>query len=171
MLHPGVPTFERYEQHGTIKEAAIYVGIAAFISGLLGLVGGFGGFVTGFIAALIQFFVFTGMVYFLGKKMYDGTGTWDEVAYTFSLFIAPLIVVSALIGLVVSFFAWIPLLNLLVALLGFFVRLIVLILQVYYAYIAVQSSMNLFDRTQALITLVLSYIGTLVIMFIMFSIF
>jgi hypothetical protein len=178
LTSPSVPTFERYEHRGTVTNAAIYVGIAAVIAGLLGLIGGLlglggglNGFLSGLLGALAQFFVFTGMVYFLGKNMYQGTGTWDEVAYTFSLFTAPLIVLGAVIGLVITLFAWIPLINLLVAFVGLIVGLVLMLVQVYYAYLAVQSSMNLRDQTQALITLVLSYIGTLVVMGIVMAIF
>lgn len=172
LTSPSVPTFERYEHRGTITNAAIYVGVAALIAGLLGIfTGGFMGFVGGLLSALAQFFVFTGMVYFLGKSLYHGTGTWDEVAYTFSLFIAPLIVLSAALGLIVLLFVWIPLLGFLVAIFGFLVGLVLMLVQVYYAYLAVQSSMNLRDQTQALITLVLAYIGTLVVMGIVAAIF
>jgi hypothetical protein len=172
LTSPSVPTFERYEHRGTITNAAIYVGVAALIAGLLGIfTGGFMGFLGGLLSALAQFFVFTGMVYFIGKSLYQGTGTWDEVAYTFSLFIAPLIVLSAALGLIVLLFVWIPLLGFLVAIFGFLVGLVLLLVQVYYAYLAVQSSMNLRDQTQALITLVLSYVGTLVVMGIVAAIF
>ncbi|RRR76743.1 MAG: DUF1282 domain-containing protein [Candidatus Viridilinea halotolerans] len=171
MTSPSVPTFERYERHGTVANAAMYVGIAAIIAGLLGLGSGVGGVITGFLSALAQFFVFTGLVYFLGKKMYDGTGTWDEVAYTFSLFTAPLIIIGALIGLVITLFAWVPLINILVAFVGLIVGLALLLVQVYYAYIAVQSSMNLVNQSQALITLVLSSVGTFIVMLLVAAIF
>ncbi|NTW02552.1 MAG: hypothetical protein HGA19_14950 [Oscillochloris sp.] len=94
--NPSVGTFERYEHQGTIANAAIYVGIAAVISGLLGLISGFGGLISGILNALVLFFVFTGLVFYIGKSIASGTGTWDEVAYTFSLFWAPLAVVSAI---------------------------------------------------------------------------
>jgi hypothetical protein len=173
MQTPSVPAFERYERRGTMTNAAIYVGIAALIAGLLGLVGsflpgpppaGFGGFLEGLLVSLAQFFVFTGMVYFLGKNMYNGTGTWDEVAYSFSLFTAPLIVIGALISFVVMLFAWVPLINIVVGLAGALVGILLLLVQVYYAYLAVQASMNLRDQTQSLIVLVLSFIASAVVM-------
>ena len=72
---------------------------------------GIGGFLGGLLGALVQFFVFTGLVFFLGKNIAGGSGSWDEVAYTFALFTAPLIVLGALLSLIVAAFAWIPLLG------------------------------------------------------------
>jgi hypothetical protein len=164
LQNPSIPTFERYEQRGTIANAAIYVGVASLIAALLGIVGGFSGFISGLLLSLVQFFVFTGAVFFLGKKLYNGNGTWDEVAYTFSLFIAPLIVVSAALGFVVALLGWIPLLGALVGLAGFVVSLVLLVVQVYYAYLAVQSSMNLRDQSQAITVLGLSFLASFVIM-------
>ena len=161
--NPSVGTFERYEQRGTVTNAAIYVGIAAAISGLLGYTNGIGGLLLGVISALVGFFVFTGMVFYIGRSIAGGTGTWDEVAYTFSLFIAPLIVVGALLGLVVWGFHFIPILGTLIGLLGLVVSLLILLVQAYFAYIAVQSSMNILDQSKALTTLGLAVVGTFVV--------
>jgi hypothetical protein len=78
------------------------------------------------------------------------------VAYTFSLFIAPLIVVDAVVGL----FAIIPILG---PLFIFIVGLLLLVAQVYFAYIAVRSSMNLADQTKTIITLGGAFLGTLLV--------
>lgn len=173
LVNPSVPTFDRYERRGTMSNAAVYIGIAAVISTVLGLIGALlpglpnvsvGGVLGSLLTALTQFFVFTGMVYFLGKNMYGGSGTWDEVAYTFSLFIAPLIVVGAAIGLIVSLFAWIPIINLLIGFAAALIGILLLIVQIYYGYLAVQSSMNLRDQTQAIIVLVLSFVASAVMM-------
>lgn len=170
---PSVPVFERYERRGTTTNAAIYVAVAAVIAAVLGLVGtflpgppdpGIGGFIGGLLSGLVQFFVFTGLVYLLGKNLYNGTGTWDEVSYSFALFTAPLIVIGALVGFVVTLFAWVPLINLIVGLIGAIVGILLLVVQIYYGYIAVQASMNLRDQTQAVIVLVLSFIVTAVVM-------
>lgn len=165
MQSPSVPAFERYERRGTVTNAAVYVGIAALIAGLLGLVnGGFSGLVGGALSALVQFFVFTGMVYFLGKNMYQGSGTWDEVAYSFALFTAPLIVIGSLISFIVLLFAWVPVINVLVGLVAFAVSILLLVVQIYYGYLAVQASMNLRDQTQSLVVLVLSFLATVLVM-------
>lgn len=161
--NPSVGTFERYETRGTTVNAAIYIAVAAAIAGVIGIYGGIGGILSGAINALIGFFVFTGMVFYIGRNVSGGTGTWDEVAYTFSLFIAPLTVVGALLGLVVWVFSFIPVLNVLVALLGALAALLILLVQAYFAYIAVQSSMNIRDQGKALTTLGLAVLGTFVI--------
>lgn len=173
MQSPSVPAFERYERGGTMATAAIYVGVAAVVAALIGLVGSFlpgppapgiGGFLEGLLVSLAQFFVFTGMVYFLGKNLYQGSGTWDEVAYSFALFTAPLIVIGALLGLVVMLFAWVPLINIVIGLAGALVGILLLVVQIYYGYLAVQASMNLRDQTQSIIVLVLSFLATAVAM-------
>ena len=156
MQNPSVPVFERYEQRGTIMNAAIYVGIAALIAAVIGFIGG-RGLLSGLLISLVQFFAFTGMIYLLGKRLYAGTGTWDEVAYTFSLFTAPLIVVGALLRFVVGLFHWIPLLGGLIGFAGGIVSILLLVVQGFYAYIAVQSSMHLRDQAQALTVLILSF--------------
>lgn len=161
--NPSVITFERYEHRGTIVNAAIYVAIAAVISGVLGLTGGLGGLLGSALGALIGFFVFTGMVFYVGKNVAGGTGTWDEVAYTFSLFVAPLIVLGAVLGLAVWILSLIPLLGGLFALLGALASLLILLVQAYFAYVAVQSSMNIRDQGKAIITLVLAVVGTFVV--------
>ena len=171
MLNPSVATFERHEQRGTLVNAATYVGVAALIAALIGAIsGGPAGFLSSLLASLAQFFVFTGMVYLLGKSMFGGTGNWDEVAYTFSLFTAPLILLGALVGLIIVLFSWIPVLNLLVGLAGLVVALLMLAVQIYYAYLAVQSSMNIRTGSQAAITLVLAFLATLLVTTVLASI-
>lgn len=165
MQSPSVPIFERYERRGTMANAAVYVGIAALIAGVLGFFsGGFGGMIGGLLGALVQFFVFTGVVYLLGKNLYNGSGTWDEVAYSFALFTAPLIVLGALISLIVMLFAWIPLINVVVGLVAAIVGILLLLVQIYYGYLAIQASMNLRDQTQAIVVLLLSFLASAVVM-------
>jgi hypothetical protein len=161
VTNPSVPTFEKYEKRGTVTNAAIYVAIGAVISGIFGIfTGGIGGLIAGVISALIVFFVFTGLVYLIGKQM-TGTGTWDEVAYTFSLFTVPLTIVSAILTLLLTIFNLIPILGALAGLAGLFIWIFIMIIQVYFGYLAVQSSMNLRDN-QAMITLALAWLGTIV---------
>ena len=171
MLNPSVATFERHEQRGTLVNAATYVGVASLIAALIGAIsGGPVGFLSSLLSSLAQFFVFTGMVYLLGKSMFGGTGNWDEVAYTFSLFTAPLILLGALVGLIIVLFSWIPILNLLVGLAGLVVALLMLAVQIYYAYLAVQSGMNIRTCSQAAITLVLAFLATFIVSAILTSI-
>lgn len=163
MTNPSVSTFERYERRGNMTNAAIYVGIAAVIAGLLGLSNGLSGLLSGALSTLVSFFIFTGLVFWLGRNVAGGTGSWDEVAYTFSLFIAPLSVIGAVIGLIVWLFHFIPIINVLIGLAALAVGLIILLVQAYFAYLAVQSSMNILDQGKALTTLILAVVGTFIV--------
>jgi hypothetical protein len=168
ITNPSVATFERYEKRGSIGTAGVYVLAAAVLAGVLSFIPALissGGpnplavFVGGVVGALINFVVFTGLVYYLGKSVAGGTGTWDEVAYSFALFIAPLAVVGGALSLVIALLGWIPVLGAIVALAGGLVAILVLLAQVYFGYLAVQSSMNIHDQGRSLIVLVLSAFG------------
>lgn len=152
---PSVATFERYERHGNLTNAAIYVAIAAVIVGILNIFsGGIGGLILGVVNSLLGFFVFTGLVYFVGQRLFNGTGNWDEVAYTFALFWAPLAIVGGLLGLLSA----VPVLGFLAGL----AALIMLVVQAYFGYLAVQSSMNITDQGKAIGTLIIAVIGMFV---------
>jgi hypothetical protein len=168
---PSVATFERYERHGNMTNAAIYVAIAAVISGLVGLINGPNGLLSGLIGTMVQFFVFTGLVFFIGKNLANGTGTWDEVAYTFSLFWAPLSVIGSLVGAVILLLAFIPIINILAGLAGLVIGLALLVVNIYFGYLAVQSSMNITDQGKAILTLVLAAVGSFIVLLVVGSIF
>ncbi|NOK61086.1 MAG: DUF1282 domain-containing protein [Chloroflexi bacterium AL-W] len=164
LTKPSVTTFEQYERQGNVTSAAIYVGIVAVITGLLGFfpallfenfATALGGFLAGIISTLLGFFVFTGLVYYIGQRQ-GGTGTFDEVAYTFALFWAPLALLSSLIVLILT----ITIVGLLLVPL---VAIAAIVLNIYFAYMAVQSSMNLRDQSKILLTLVSAGVGAIVI--------
>ncbi len=150
LTKPSVATFEQFENKGTMRDALIYVAIGSAIIGLFGLSGGLLAALGGVIATVLSFFVFVYMVHFLGTKQ-DGTGTIDQVAYTFALFYIPLQILTAIIGfvLVISLIGllFIPLLP-----------LAALAASIFFGYLAVQSSMNMTDSTKIVITLLLSAI-------------
>ncbi len=157
-----IATFENYENRGGLKQAIIYMAVAAVITGLLGLAGGIGGVITGILSTLIGFLVFTYLIYFIGQQV-GGTGTFDQVAYTFSLFYAPLsvlfsaltfVLVITLIGIV-----FIP-----------FVGIFAIIANIYFAYMAIQSSMNMHDSGKIWLTLILSGIGSWILSGFLFNI-
>jgi hypothetical protein len=148
-------TFETYENKGGIREALIYMAIAAAITGVFGLGDGLAGFLRGVIGALVGFFVFTYLVYFIGKGQ-GGTGTFDQVAYSFALFYAPLTVLFAALSLVL-------LITIVGILLIPFVGIAAIIANIYFAYLAVQSSMNLTDTGKVWITLILAGLGSFVV--------
>ena len=165
LTRPSVSTFETYERRGNLQSALIYVGVAALIAGLLGAIGGgFLGLLAGFVGALVGFIVFTYAVFFIGRSQ-GGSGTYDEVAYTFSLFSAPLTVISAVLGLIGRV---IPLLGCIV---GLPLGLVLLVANIYLGYLAVQSSMNLTDKTKAIITLVAAAILSFIVNLVIASIF
>ncbi|MEM8533593.1 MAG: YIP1 family protein [Chloroflexota bacterium] len=162
LTKPSPTTFEQYERQGTVTNAAIYVGLASVVTGLLNFVpalfseaSAFGGLISGIISTLFGFFVFTGLVYYIGRNQ-GGTGTYEEVAYTFALFWAPL----AILASVITFILMITIIGILLVPL---VVIAAIVLNIYFAYMAVQSSMNLTDRSKILLTLVAAGVGTLLI--------
>jgi hypothetical protein len=164
LSRPSVSTFEMYERRGNLQNALIYVAIGALISGVLGLIGGgFLGLVGGIIGALIGFVVFTYAVFFIGKSQ-GGTGTYDEVAYTFSLFNVPLTIIGAVLSMLVGL---IPPLVCLAAP----ISLLLVAANIYLGYLAVQSSMNLRDSGKAIITLLAAGVILLIVNFVIGAIF
>lgn len=155
---PSVATFEQFENKVTLREAVIYVLTAGIIVGLLNWGGGFGGFLSGIIVTIIGFLVFTYLVHYVGKSQ-GGTGTLDNVAYTFALFWVPISVLTAVLNLV-----------LIVTLIGILLipllMIASLVVDVYFAYLAVQSSMNLRESGKIWITLAAAFVGTLAITFV-----
>jgi Yip1 domain len=160
---PSVATFERYERAGGLQEALIYVAIGAAVSAVLGLGAGVSGFISGIITTVVGFLIFTGMVYFVGKQQ-GGTGTFDEVAYTYSLFYIP-------IGIVASILSFVLTITIIGILLVPAVLLAALAAQIYFGYLAVQSSMNIQDSGKAIITLVVAGIGSIILQVLVIGIF
>jgi len=166
LTKPGVETFERFERHGGQREATIYIMIAAAISaavalvfGLLnGIVAALLGAVFGFVLAVVNFYIFVFLVYFIGKQQ-GGTGTQDEVFYTMSLFVAP---IQAVTGAVLA----IPL----IGCLALPAAIVLYIYQIYLGYLGVRSGMNL-DQNKAIITLVPAFIAQVIIVMIIGAVF
>ncbi|UQN05215.1 YIP1 family protein [Deinococcus sp. QL22] len=149
LTRPSPSTFELYEKRGGMMQAAIYVLLAALVSGVIAGVFAplhdyniFSQFFSRLVAIPVQFAIFVAAVYLIGKHLFKGTGTLSEVAYTFALFFVPLSIVGTLIGII--------------PILGWIAGLIISVAMVFFGFLAVQSSMNLRDQTQAAITLVLS---------------
>jgi len=155
ILGSSASSFEKYENDGGLKEALIYMTIAAVLTGLLGLGGGLRGLISNIITTLIGFLAFVYLVYFVGKQQ-GGTGTLDQVAYTFSLFWAPVSVLFAAITLV-----------LLITIVGILfipiVAILALIANIYFAAIATKTSMNLEDQSKIWITLIVASLGWMVV--------
>jgi hypothetical protein len=161
LTQPNVATFEQFEKRGGQREALTYVGVAAAISAVISLVinlilaavisGSFVGALIGavitFIQVMVGFFVSAWLTHTVGKSQ-GGTGTLDEVFYTFSLFVAPILAISSAVAIVPC--------------LGAIAALALAIYQVYLGYLAVRSSMNL-AQNPAIITMVIVFVIQLVI--------
>jgi hypothetical protein len=148
-------TFEAFENRGGLQEALIYTAIAAAIAGVLGLSDGIRGLVNGVLTTLVGFLAFTYLVFWMGKQQ-GGTGTFDQVAYSFSLFWVPL----SLLLQVVSFVLAITLIGIPLIPVAF---ILFLIGSVYFAYLATKSSMNLSDNTKIWLTLLVATVGLWVV--------
>lgn len=130
-----VATFEKYEKDGDLRDAVIYVAAAALIAGLLGISAGPLGIVSTVLTTVAGFLVFVYIVHWLGTRN-GGTGSLDEVAYTFSLFWGPVAVLTGVAALV-----------LLITVVGIVLIPLLLIaslvVNVWFSYMATQSSLNL----------------------------
>ena len=93
-------------------------------------------------------------MHFIAKQQ-GGTGTLDEVAYSFALFWAPLAVVGAIAMMILG---WA---------LGTVISMAQFAASVYFAYLAIQSSMNFTDSSKIWTTLGGAVIGYLAIFFVL----
>lgn len=152
LTRPSVATFERYERAGGLSQALVYVSVVAVLAGLIGLLGGFAGLLQGLVGTIVGFVAFTFLIYYIGRSM-GGTGTLDEVAYTFSLFYVPISLVATILTIVLT-------ITLIGILLVPLVALAALVAQVFFAYVAVKSSMNMNDNGRVWITLIVSAVAT-----------
>ncbi|MFC4452464.1 YIP1 family protein [Deinococcus sonorensis] len=163
LSRPSVATFERFERAGTTRDAFMYVALAALVSAVIaGFFGIFHSgvnplnqFVVRLIGTLIGFGAFTGLVYVIGRNLFKGTGTYPEVAYTFALFYVPIAIAATVIGII--------------PILGWLVSFVLGLINVYFGYLAVQSSMNIRDQAGAIVTLVLSGVGLVIVNALVYS--
>jgi hypothetical protein len=107
--------------------------LPAFATSMMGGQSMTGAIIGGLVFTLLAFFVWTGLVYLLGR-LFGGTGAFGELAYDIALFWAPIAVIRALIGVI----AIGP-----VAAIGGIIGLIVGLYNIYLSWLSVQSGMNL----------------------------
>lgn len=165
LTRPSVRTFELFERKGDVNDALMYVLLASIVSALVaGLmaflpwhaeISPWAQFINRLVGIPIQFGIFTGVVYWLGKQMFGGTGRYAEVAYTFALFFVPLSLISSALG-------WIPVI-------GWFVSLAISLALIYYGYLAVQSSMNIRGGSQPALTLLVAAVVTTALNYLVFG--
>jgi hypothetical protein len=155
LTKPSVQSFEQFERRGGQREGLVYVGVAAALAGIVGAVFGLvfggitgliGGLIAGVVGPLLSYFVFSFLIYTVGKSQ-GGTGTQDEVFYTTALYTAPILAVTGVVGAI-------PI----IGCLFLPVSLVLGIYQIYLGYLAARSSMNL-DQNKAIITVVVSIIA------------
>jgi len=150
-----VATFDKYEKDGTLRDAIVYIAIAAALSGLAGLAQGPANFVGNVLITVFGFLVFVYLVHWLGTQR-GGTGTLDEVAYSFALFWAPISVLTSIVTVL-----------LVITLVGIFlIPLLViaaLVVNVWFAYLATQASLNLEPGGKTWSVLLLAAIGSFVV--------
>lgn len=160
LTRPAVATFEEYEKND-LQGATIYVAIAAVIAGIFSAIGAtirgvpgalIGGLFGSLIGVLIGFFVLLGLVYILGRA-FGGTGNFGELAFDISLFYAPLLVVSSLVGMIA-----IGPLGILTGL----VSLVIAIYQLFLTYLGIQSGLNLPKDKALYVILILFAIGLVI---------
>ncbi|MFC6618752.1 YIP1 family protein [Deinococcus radiophilus] len=162
---PSVQTFELFERRGGVNEALMYVLLASIVSALVAAlmalmpwhadISPWTQFVNRLVGIPLQFGIFTGVVYWVGKQLFRGTGTYSEVAYTFALFFVPLSLISSALG-------WIPVV-------GWFIGLAISLAMIYYGYLAVQSSMNIRQGSNPALTLLVAAIITTLLNMLLFG--
>lgn len=156
LSRPSPATFELFERRGGVQQAFWYVLLAALVSGVIAGVFAplhdssvIGQFLSRLLLIPLQFGVFTGAVYLLGRGLFRGTGSYQEVAYTFALFFVPLSILGTLLGII--------------PVLGWLAGILIALAMVVFGFLAVQSSMNLREQLSAGVTLVLSGVAYWVI--------
>lgn len=126
LTHPQPRTFYNFAARGSDSDALTYVAVAAFLTTVLEMLALGGGDALGLIRGVLNqlfgFYLFAGVIYFMGQQQ-GGRGTFQEIAYTFSLFYVPLqvllwalvwlVVLSPLAVVVLPWFWLIPLIGLL----------------------------------------------------------
>ncbi len=171
LTRPGIATFEQYEKRGTQREALIYMAVAAAVGAVVTLVFGILGlfwegnffllirdFLGAFIGPVVGFFVFAYVLHWMGRQQ-GGTGTQDEVFYTVSLYAAPILAINGAFGNI-------PIIGLLYIPIWFVLSLY----QIYLAYLAARSSLNLRDDTRAIISVVVALLAQWLVMSLVFAI-
>jgi hypothetical protein len=163
LTKPSIQTFEEFENRGTLRDALVYVAVGAAVVGVFNLFVSPIYAIGQILATLAGFYAFTYAVHYVGKAQ-GGTGTLDQVGYTFSLYWIPLQIVAAVIGLILT-----------ITLIGIFLLpllgLAALAASIYFAYLAIQSSMNMSDSTKIIITLLAGIIAAAIVSGIVGAIF
>lgn len=139
ITRPTVASFERFERGGTLVQGLTYVALTSLVAGLIGVAAPNTSFLEGVLVTLLGYLAYVFTVYSVGQAQ-GGTGSLDEVAYTFSLFWVPLAILLAILKPLLMFLLAITVVGLLLL---WVVPILGLVVNSYFAYTAVQASMNL----------------------------
>jgi hypothetical protein len=153
MLHPSVRTFNYYGARSSDSDALLFVAVAAVLVGLVVLILARSldliGMAFGVVSQLFEFYIFAGVAYFVARQ-FRGIGSFTTVAYTFSLFYVPIMLLTWAIALTLALLRiGPPLLPLLIDGLG-------LLAQAFYAYLAVQAAMYIHRPRDAALTVAIA---------------
>ncbi|WP_027481158.1 hypothetical protein [Deinococcus pimensis] len=162
ITQPSVRTFELFERAGGLTQGVTYVaitsvlvGIVAWIANALPFINSRLSFWETVLGSLFGYLAYVFTVHAVGRAQ-GGTGTLDEVAYTFALFWAPLAILFALLqaGLVITIVG---------ILLVWLVPLAQLVVNTFFAYTGVQSSMNIRSPGAIVPTLLISLVTSVAV--------
>ncbi|MEX0856166.1 MAG: YIP1 family protein [Gemmatimonadota bacterium] len=134
-------------------QAAGVVAIVAVCSAIGGAGGGFGLMISGIVAAVVGWLVWSGVTYLIGDKMLGGTATWGELLRALGFAQAP--------G-VLYIFSGIPALGLLVR---FVVGIWVLVCGI----VALREALD-FSTGKAILTAVLGWLAMMIVTAVLFAI-
>ena len=159
IIHPSDGTFRYYGPRASDSDTLTYVAAAAFVLALIGNLILGGGDVIGLLLSVInmlfQFYLFAGVMYFVGRQL-GGMGEFPVVTYTFSLFYVPFMLLSWGVPFVVLWLG-VSIVLLWVLPLAF------LLVQAFYAYLAIQAAMYFKRRSSAVWTVIAGLVALWVI--------
>jgi hypothetical protein len=114
------------------------------------------GLAFGVVSQLFEFYIFAGLSFFVGQR-FRGIGSFTTVAYSYSLFYVPIMLLVWALSLLLGLLRiGPPALPLLISLLG-------LAAQAYYAYLAVQAAMYIRSQRDAALTVAIALAAVLLL--------
>lgn len=145
---------ERDEQ--ATGHAMLVVLMGAIAAGIGSLYGGIGGFVAGVVLALVGWAVYAGIAYWVGTTIFKGphtSATWGELLRTLGFASSPRLLLILVI----------------IPVLGLIVGLAVFVWMLFTTVVAIRQALD-FDTWRAIATAVASWIGLLVVSFVVTAI-